>query len=87
MLNRLLAGAEYTAQYNLWKSVPFTFYNNCQPANNKWVAINGRGQIHDRPMWELIYNHYVVNSTVTSSVPVTGSRVMISPAVAPCTAA
>jgi hypothetical protein len=57
--NRLLAGAEYTAQYNLWKSVPYTTYNNCQPANNKWVSINGRSQVHDRPMWELIYNHYV----------------------------
>lgn len=58
--NRLLAGAEYTAQYNLWKSVPYTFYNNCQPSNNDWVSINGRGRLDDRPVWELLYNHYVV---------------------------
>ncbi|RNL82374.1 T9SS C-terminal target domain-containing protein [Sinomicrobium pectinilyticum] len=58
--NRLLAGAEYVAQYNLWKDVPFSFYNNCQPANNKWPSINGRGWFHDRPVYELIYNHYIV---------------------------
>jgi hypothetical protein len=58
--NRLLAGAEYTAQYNLWKPVPYNFYTNCQPSNNKWVSINGRGRLDDRPLWELLYNHYVV---------------------------
>ena len=64
--NRLLAGAEYVAQWNLWKSVPYTFYNNCQPANNKWVSINGRGRLDDRPLWELVYNHYVVRQGLSA---------------------
>lgn len=58
--NRLLAGAEYTAKYNMMQDVPFKFYNNCQPANHRWPAINGRGRLDDRPVWELLYNHYVV---------------------------
>lgn len=58
--NRLLSGAEYVARYNQMLDVPFKIYNNCQPANNKWAAINGRGRLDDRPVWELLYNHYVV---------------------------
>ena len=58
--NRLLAGAEYTAKYNQMQDVPFKYYNNCQPANHKWPAINGRGRLDDRPVWEMLYNHYVV---------------------------
>ncbi|MDM8159325.1 alginate lyase family protein [Labilibaculum sp. K2S] len=58
--NRLLAGAEYTAKYNQMQEVPFKFYNNCQPANHKWPAINGRGRLDDRPVWEMLYNHYVI---------------------------
>ena len=58
--NRLLAGAEYTAKYNQMQDVPFKSYNNCQPANHKWPAINGRGRLDDRPVWEMLYNHYVV---------------------------
>lgn len=58
--NRLLAGAEYVAKYNQNQEVPFKFYNNCQPSNNKWPAINGRGRLDDRPLWEMLYNHYVV---------------------------
>ena len=58
--NRLLAGAEYVAQTNLSHSVPYLYYNNCQGANQSWVSNNGRGRLDDRPVWELIYNHYVV---------------------------
>ena len=58
--NRLLAGAEYTAQYNLWTTVPYQYYNNCDNSHNTWASINGRGRLDDRPVWELIYNHYVV---------------------------
>lgn len=58
--NLLLAGAEYVAQTNLWNTVPFTAYNNCQNANQRWVSINGRGRLDDRPVWELLFNHYVV---------------------------
>ena len=64
--NRLLAGAEYVAQYNLWKSVPYTAYNNCQNANQRWASINGRGRLDDRPLWEMIYNHYVVRKGLSA---------------------
>ncbi|TDX02098.1 cellulose binding domain-containing protein [Dinghuibacter silviterrae] len=58
--NRLMAGAEYVAETNLWNTVPFTFYNNCVNPRQDWVAANGRGRLDDRPIWELLYNHYVV---------------------------
>jgi len=58
--NRLLAGAEYVARTNLSLPVPYTAYNNCQNANQLWVSINGMGRLDDRPVWEMIYNHYVV---------------------------
>ncbi len=58
--NRLLAGAEYVGETNLWNPVPYTYYNNCTNARQDWVAANGRGRLDDRPVWELIYNHYVV---------------------------
>jgi len=58
--NRLLTGAEYVAETNLWNPVPYTFYNNCENSKQDWVASNGRGRLDDRPIWELVYNHYVV---------------------------
>jgi regulation of enolase protein 1 (concanavalin A-like superfamily) len=64
--NRLLAGAEYVAQTNLWRPIPYTSYNNCQNANQDWVSINGRGRLDDRPIWELVYNHYIVQQGLTS---------------------
>jgi len=60
--NRLLSGAEYIARYNLWKDVPYTPYNNCDNVQNYWASEQnafGRGRLQ-RPIWEMIYNHYVV---------------------------
>lgn len=57
--NRLLAGAEYTAQYNLWKGVPYTFYNNAADARQCYVSENYHGRL-DASHFELLYNHYVV---------------------------
>ena len=57
--NRLLAGAEYVAQWDLWKPVPYKHYTNSDKANQSWPSINGRGRLN-RPIWELLYNHYVV---------------------------
>ena len=63
--NRLLAGAEYVAAYNMWKPVPYTFYNNEDDVNQYWISdLTGqtggnRGRLQ-RPIWEMIYNHYVV---------------------------
>jgi len=58
--NRLLAGAEYVAQTNLSQPVPYKYYTNCHAANQSWVSLNGLGRLDDRPVWELIYNHYAV---------------------------
>lgn len=60
MNNRLLAGAEYTGQYNSWLGVPYTTYNNCDGVNQFYASVNGRGRLDDRPVWELLYNHYGV---------------------------
>jgi len=58
--NRLLAGAEYVARYNMAKDVPYRTYDNCDNVRNFFPGINGRGRLDDRPVWELIYNHYGV---------------------------
>lgn len=61
--NRLLAGAEYVAKCNLSypaSSIPYAFYNNCANARQCYLSINGLGRLNDRPVWELIYNHYAV---------------------------
>jgi hypothetical protein len=66
--NRLLAGAEYTAQYNLWKDVPYTTYNNCDNVYNFWSSeqnTGGRGRLQ-RPIWEIFYNHYVVRKGLSA---------------------
>lgn len=60
--NRLLAGAEYVAMCNLSHpsaSIPYTFYDNCANARQCYLSLNGLGRL-DRPVWELIYNHYAV---------------------------
>ena len=57
--NRLLAGAEYVARTNLSQPVPYTPYNNCQNANQRWLSLNAIGRT-DRPVYELLYNHYAV---------------------------
>jgi regulation of enolase protein 1 (concanavalin A-like superfamily) len=64
--NRLLAGAEYIAQFNLGKTVPYNYYNNCNNSKNFWPAANGRGRLNDRPIWEMIYNHYVVQQGLSA---------------------
>jgi len=64
--NRLLAGAEYVAKTNLSQPVPFAPYNNCDNVNHRWVAINGLGRLDDRPVWELLYNHYVVRQGLSA---------------------
>jgi len=53
--NRILAGAEYVAKYNLGLDVPFTMYNN-SGFSNTVISPTGRATI--RPIWDLIYYHY-----------------------------
>lgn len=57
--NRLLAAAEYAAREALSQKVPYTFYTNSSHAKNYWLTNHTRGRF-TTPVWELIYNHYVV---------------------------
>jgi len=70
--HRLLAGSEYTAKYNATFSVPYTTYNNCDTVNQYYISTNGAGRLDDRPVWELIYNHY----HVLEGLPAPSSRRM-----------
>jgi hypothetical protein len=54
--NRLLAGAEYVAKYNLGEEVPYRTYKNSL-ATQPEISSFGRGG--QRPIWEILYNHYV----------------------------
>jgi fibronectin type 3 domain-containing protein len=68
--NRLLAGAEYVAHCNLSypiNTIPFTYYNNCSASGNCYLSINGIGRLDDRPVWELLFNHYVVLQGLTAT--------------------
>ena len=64
--SRFLAGAEYVAQYNIGQSVPYTTYTWFYGAPSVWsgsqtftsASPDSRGNV--RPIWEMIYNHYVV---------------------------
>jgi hypothetical protein len=54
--NRVLAGAEYVAKYNLGLDVNFTMYKNSD-VTHRQVSLQERGAV--RPAWEVLYNHYV----------------------------
>jgi hypothetical protein len=54
--NRFLAGCEYVAKYNLGEDVPFTTFSDSL-ATQDVISSGGRGG--PRPIWEMIYNHYV----------------------------
>ena len=57
--NRLMAGFEYTARYNLGYDVPFETWTDCTGLYNDWTAPGemGRGRLWD--IYELPYKHYV----------------------------
>lgn len=56
--NRILKGAEYAAKYNIaFERVPFEPYNNCDDVNHMAISDDGLG--NERPIWAMIYNHYV----------------------------
>ena len=54
--NRFLAGCEYVAKYNLGEDVPFKPF---QDSLAKQDVISPAGRGIGRPIWELLYNHYV----------------------------
>lgn len=61
--NRILKGAEYAARYNFnLGSVYFEPYNNCDNVNHTVISEVGRGG--NRPIWEIIYNHYVKGMSI-----------------------
>ncbi|HTJ72348.1 MAG TPA: alginate lyase family protein [Actinospica sp.] len=70
--NRFLAGVEYTAQYNIGQSVPYTSYTWYEGAPGVWsgkqvftaASTNSRGNV--RPIWEMLYNHYVVRQGLSA---------------------
>jgi hypothetical protein len=70
--SRFLAGAEYVAQYNVGQSVPYTAYAWFYGAPNVWsgsqtftsASPDSRGNV--RPIWEMIYNHYVVRQGMSA---------------------
>jgi hypothetical protein len=64
--NLILKGAEYEAKYNVANlSVPFTTYTSCNPETpHTIVSPDGRGEA--RPIWEPIYNYYVVKKGITA---------------------
>lgn len=55
--NRFLLGAEYAARYNLGHDVPYTAYTNSDVTQ---MTISDKSRGDERPIWELLYNHYVV---------------------------
>lgn len=76
--NRLLAGAEYVAKCNLSypaSTIPYTFYDNCSSARQHAISINGLGRL-DRPVWELIYNHYVVRRGLSAPYSTAMTKLM-----------
>ncbi len=70
--NRVLKGAEYTAKYNFANlNVPFTEYTrNFKDAwsacggveTHTIISDNGKGGL--RPIWEILYHHYVVKKGI-----------------------
>jgi hypothetical protein len=63
--NRFLKGAEYVAKYNLGEDVPYTTYTNCLGVNQPQISSSGRG--NTRPIWELVYNHYVLRKGLSAT--------------------
>jgi Alginate lyase len=70
--SRFLAGAEYVAQYSIGQSVPYTTYTWFYGAPGVWsgsqtftaASPDSRGNV--RPIWEMIYNHYVVRQGLSA---------------------
>ncbi|BCU77169.1 LamG-like jellyroll fold domain-containing protein [Luteolibacter sp. LG18] len=60
--NRILAGTEYVAKYNLWQDVPFWPYAWGTGQSGSWqvqTAVSWAGRGSMRPGFALVYNHYV----------------------------
>lgn len=72
--NRVLKGAEYEAKYNFANlNVPFEPYTNCENWASTIISDAGRGGY--RPIWERIYNHYVVDQGLSAPYVEMAARV------------
>ncbi|MDP4611800.1 MAG: alginate lyase family protein [Opitutales bacterium] len=59
--NRILAGFEYTASYNLGNEVPFEeTIDTTGKYRHKAISEEGRGDFSRRPIFEMVYYHYKV---------------------------
>lgn len=61
--SRFLKAAEYVAKYNLGNEVPFQtyhWYTGTSGAYREHTVISDVSRGQARPVWELIYNHYVI---------------------------
>jgi hypothetical protein len=57
--NRILAGFEYTASYNLGNDVPFQETTDTTGKyHHTYISSKGRGEFRRRPIFEMVYNHY-----------------------------
>ena len=54
--NRLMAGFEYTAEYNLGNNVPFTPFTD--QTGQVWTSISPTDRGVFRAVWQMAYNHY-----------------------------
>lgn len=57
--NRILAGFEYTASYNLGNDVPFEVTTDTTGKyHHTRISSEGRGDFSRRPIFEMVYSHY-----------------------------
>ena len=54
--DRIAAGFEYVARYNMWQDVPYVPYTNMEGGYFPEPGWGGRGV--DRPCWPRIINYY-----------------------------
>jgi hypothetical protein len=74
--NRLLAGMEYTADYLMGGTVPYSeSFTRCDAdlLGGPWATISASGLTPIRPVWEMGYKHYVVDKGL--SMPYTKALV------------
>ncbi len=58
--NRLMAGMEYSARYNLGYDVPFETWTDCTGLYNNWTEPGAMARGRIRCIYDLPYQHYVV---------------------------
>jgi alpha-glucosidase len=69
--NRLLKGYEYVAKYNLgYDDVPFRQWTDVTGKYNNWTKISEKARGQLRPIYEIVYNHYVIRKGL--KMPYTG---------------